>query len=136
MHARGCALERRAAHADGVDLVDEDDALAAPLARELLRLVREPADDDGVHADEGLLEARAGHRNEGAVETCGNSFCKHCLPGARRAQEEQPSLPSPAGLLESLARLPEGDDAVDLLLRLVLTSHVREADAPIGIAWL
>src|SRR2546425_9284075 len=116
MHARGCALERRAARANGVDLVDEDDALAAPLARELLRLAREPADDDGVHADEGLLEARAGHRNEGAVEPGGDRLREHGLPCAGRAEEDQSPLPSSAGLLESLARLPEGDDAVDLLL--------------------
>src|SRR5439155_3700125 len=34
----GRAAEGLAPHADGVDLVDEDDALAAPLPRELLRL--------------------------------------------------------------------------------------------------
>src|SRR5207249_1279897 len=43
---RAAALERRAARPDGVDLVDEDDALAAPLRCEPARLAREPADDD------------------------------------------------------------------------------------------
>ena len=53
---RTAAAERRAAHADRVDLVDEDDALAAPLRGQPLRLPGEVADDDGVHAHEGLLE--------------------------------------------------------------------------------
>ena len=71
--------ERRAAHADGVDLVDEDDALAAPLARELLGLARQPADDDGVHAHEGLLETGARHQDEGAVEARGDRLREHRL---------------------------------------------------------
>ena len=58
------AAERRAAHADGVDLVDEDDALAAPLGGELLRLPRHVAHDQRVDADEGLREARAGDGDE------------------------------------------------------------------------
>ena len=56
---RRAAAERLAAHADRVDLVDEDDALAAPLAGEPLRLPREVADDDRVDADERLREARS-----------------------------------------------------------------------------
>ena len=62
------AAERLAAHADGVDLVDEDDALAAPLAGELLRLAGEEAHDDRVDADEGLREAGARDRDERRVE--------------------------------------------------------------------
>src|SRR5215211_2701035 len=50
---RGTAAERLPAHPDGVDLVDEDDALAAPLAGESLRLPGEVADDDRVDPDEG-----------------------------------------------------------------------------------
>ena len=51
--------ERLAPHADGVDLVDEDDALAAPLAGELLGPAREDADDDRVDPDERRGEAGA-----------------------------------------------------------------------------
>ena len=51
--------ERLAAHADGVDLVDEDDALAAPLAGEPLRLASEEPHDDRVDADERRREARS-----------------------------------------------------------------------------
>ena len=50
-------VERLAAHAHGVDLVDEDDALAAPLAGEALRAAREDAHDDRVDADERRREA-------------------------------------------------------------------------------
>src|SRR5204862_2567361 len=55
---RGRASERLPARAHGVDLVDEADALAAPLARELLGLARHEADDDRVHPQERLREAR------------------------------------------------------------------------------
>src|SRR5438034_1044804 len=75
------AAESRAPHADGVDLVDEDDALAAPLARELLGLAGEPADDDRVHAQEGLLEPGARHQDEGAVEARGDRLREHRLSG-------------------------------------------------------
>src|SRR5204863_9106500 len=80
--------ERRAAHADGVDLVDEDDALAAPLAGELLRLPREEAHDERVDADEGLREARPRDRHERRVEARGDRLREHRLPGSGRAEEE------------------------------------------------
>jgi hypothetical protein len=51
------SAEGLAPASDGVDLVDEHDALAAPLAREPLRPPGEVADDDDVHADERLREA-------------------------------------------------------------------------------
>ena len=50
-------VERLPAHADGVDLVDEDDALTAPLTGESLRAAGEDADDDCVDADERGGEA-------------------------------------------------------------------------------
>ena len=52
--------------ADGVDLVDEDDALAAPLGGEPLRLPSQSADDQDIDADEGLSEPRAWDRDERA----------------------------------------------------------------------
>src|SRR5205814_8749278 len=57
------AAQRLPAHADRVDLVDEDDALAAPLPRELLRLAGEEAHDHRVYADERLREAGARDRD-------------------------------------------------------------------------
>src|SRR5262249_58406256 len=52
-------LELRAPRPHRVDLVDEDDALAAPLGRELLRLAREVTDHQRVDPDERLREAGA-----------------------------------------------------------------------------
>ena len=56
------------------------------------------------------------------------------VPGAPRKSRPRSRLP-PA-LLERLARLPEGDDAADLLLGLVLAADVVELDAPLGVARL
>ena len=132
-HRRGDA---RAAPADGVDLVDEDDALAAPFRRELLRLAREVADDDHVHAHERLREARAGDRDEGTVEVRRDRLREHRLARAGRAEEEEPALALAARRLELLARLPERDDPANLLLRLLLAAHVLELDAPVRVAGL
>jgi len=61
-------LQRLAAQPDRVDLVDEHDALAAPLRGQLLGLARQVAHEDRVDADERPGEARARHRDERAVE--------------------------------------------------------------------
>ena len=121
------AAERLPAHPDGVDLVDEDDALAAPLAGEPLRLPGEKADDDRVDPDERLREPGAGDRDERRVEAGRDCLREHRLAGAGRADEEQAALALAAGALERLTRLPERDDAVDLLLRLDLAADVRRA---------
>src|SRR4029079_16582536 len=104
------AAERLPPHPDSVDLVDEDDALAAPLAREPLRLPGEEADDDRVDPDERLREAGAGDRDDRGVEAGRDRLGEHRLAGAGGADEEQPALALAAGALERLARLPEGDD--------------------------
>ena len=96
------AAERLAAHADGVDLVDEDDALAAPLVRQLLRLAGQEADDHRVHADEGLREAGARDRHERAVERRGDApwrasscRCRARRGRARRARACRPPSRTP-----------------------------------------
>src|SRR5205085_2222637 len=118
--------ERLAPHADGIDLVDEDDALAAPLPRELLRLAREEPHDQCVDADEGLREAGARDRHEGRVEAGGDRLGEHRLAGARGTEEEQASFALAAGSLERLTRLPERDDAAHLLLGLGLAADVLQ----------
>src|SRR5439155_15633373 len=133
---RAAPAEGRAAPTDSVDLVDEDDALAAPLARDALRLPREPADDDGVHADERLSEPGPWDRDERGVEARRNRLGQHRLPRARRAEEEQPSFSLAAGAFKRLARLPERNDPPHLLLRLRLAAHVLEPDTPVGITGL
>ena len=129
-------VERLPAHADGVDLVDEDDALTAPLAREPLRAPREDADDDRVDADERGGEARTRDRDERRVESGRERFREHRLPGAGRAEEEEAALALATRALERLARLPDRDDPAHLLLRLGLATHVRELDAPLRVSRL
>ena len=129
--------ERLAAHADGVDLVDEDDALAAPLAGQLARLVGERAGRRSRPCPMNICgEARAGDRDERAVEVGGDRLGDHRLAGARRAEEQQAALALAAGLLELLARLPQRDHARDLLLGLGLAADVVDLDAPAGVAGL
>ena len=135
----GCgarAAERGAAHADGVDLVDEDDAVAAPLAREPLGLGAHPLHGDDVHADERLREARAGHGHERRVEAGGDGLGEHRLAGAWRPDEEQAALGLAARLLELVAGLPQLDDLAHLFLDVGLAAHVVDLDAPAGVAGL
>src|SRR4029079_26387 len=129
-------VERLPAHADGVDLVDEDDALAAPLTREALRAAGEDPDDDRVDADERRRKARARDRDERRVEAGRKRFREHRLPRSGGAQEEKAALALPARTLERLAGLPDRDDATHLLLRLRLAADVRELDSPLGVTRL
>ena len=99
----GRTAKRLTAHPNRVDLVDEDDALAAPLAGQLLRLAREEAHDDRIDADEGLREARARDRDERRVEPGRDRLRHHRLAGAGRSVEEQPAFALAAGALEHLA---------------------------------
>src|SRR5207249_10011161 len=72
----------------------------------------------------------------GGAESRGERLRQHRLAGTRCAEEEKPALPLAAGALEQLARLPDGDDAPDFLLRLDLTTDVLELDAPFGVTRL
>src|SRR5262249_36822985 len=130
IHRLAASAERLPAHADGVDLVDEDDAVAAPLAGEALRPRRHYADDHGVDADECLREAGAGDRHERRVEAGGDRLRHHRLAGAGCPEEQKAALFLTAGPLEHLTGLPERDDAPDLFLCLGLAANVLELDAP------
>src|SRR5262249_4998063 len=132
----GAALERLTAQPDGVDLVDEDDALPAPLAGELLRLPSEEAHDERIDADERLRESGAADRDERRVEPGRDRLCEHRLAGARCSEEEQSAFALAAGALERLAGLPQRDDSPNLFLRLDLAAHVVELHAPLGVARL
>ena len=73
------AAEARAAMAaDGVDLVDEDDAGGV-----LLALLEEVADARGADADEHLDEVRAADREEGDVGLAGDGAGEQRLAGSR-----------------------------------------------------
>ena len=132
----GHPADALAAPPDGVDLVDEDDALAAPLLGQPLGLVDQVHDDDDVDADEGGREARAGDGHERALEVRGDGLGQHRLAGAGRAEEQHAALALAAALLELLARLPEVHHAGDLLLGLGLAADVLELDAPVGVPGL
>src|SRR4051794_37338700 len=135
-HRARAAAERRAAHADGVDLVDEDHALPAPLLRLALRAPDEDEDGRHVHADERRCEARARHGHDRRVEAGGDRLGEHRLARARRADEQQAALGLAAGLAEVLAGLPQLDDALDVLLGLLLPADVLQAHAPVRVAGL
>ena len=128
--------ERLPAHPDGVDLVDEDDALTAPLARELLRAPGEDPHDDRVDPDERRGEAGARDRDEGRVEAGRERLRQHGLAGAGRTEKEHAALALAAVLLELLAGLPDRDDAAHLFLRLDLPANVVELDAPLRVTRL
>ena len=134
--AAEAGVERLPPHPDGVDLVDEDDALAAPLAGEPLRAAGEDADDDRVDPDERRREAGAGNRDERRVEPGRERLREHRLAGPGRAEEEQAPFPLAPGTLEGLARLPDRNDPTYLLLRLLLTAHVFQLHAPLRVPGL
>ena len=72
----------------------------------------------------------------GELKRRGDRLGEHRLAGARRADEQQAALGLAAGLAELLARLPERDDAGDLLLGLGLAADVLEPHAPVRVARL
>ena len=100
--------------ADGVDLVDEDDA-----GRVLLALLEEVADAGGADADEHLDEVGAGDGEERDAGLAGDGAGEEGLAGARRA-DEQDALGDPAAeLWNFFGSFEELDDLLELLLRLV-----------------
>ncbi len=81
--------------ADGVDLVDEDEAGGV-----LLALVEEVADARGADADEHLDEVRAADGEEGHVGLAGHGPGEEGLARARGADEEDALGDAAAELLE------------------------------------
>ena len=113
-----------AGFADGVDLVDEDDA-----GRHLGGLLEQVTDTAGPHAHEHLHKVRAGDGEEGDVGLPGHGLGQQGFAGARRAHQQGAlgelgaDLGVFAGVVEKINDLHQG------LLGLVLTGHVREGDA-------
>ena len=107
--------------ADGVDLVDEDDA-----GRVLLALQEEIAHPRGAHAHEHLDEIRTRDREEGHARLAGHRAREQRLARARRP-DQQHALRNPAAQARELLRLAqEGDDLLELELRLLDARHVLE----------
>ena len=123
------ALVVAAAHAgaavtaDGVDLVDEDDA-----GRVLLGLLEQVAHARGADADEHLDEVRARDAEERHAGLAGDGAREQRLAGAGRAVEQHALGDAGAELLELLRVLEELLDLLELLDRLVDAGHVLERD--------
>src|SRR5579864_1841693 len=124
------AAEARAAMpADGIDLVDEDDAGGM-----LLRLLEHVTHARCAHTNEHLDEIRARDREEGHLGLAGDGARQQRLAGAGRADHEDALGNLAAELLEFARVLEEVDDLADLLLRLIDTGDVGERDAHLVFA--
>ena len=107
--------------ADGVDLVDEDDA-----RRRFLGLLEHVAHAAGADADEHLDEVRAGDGEEGHARLAGDGAGEQGLAGAGRA-DQQRALGDLAAEPGELARVLQiFDDLLELLARLVDAGDVGE----------
>ena len=109
--------------ADGVDLVDEDDA-----GRVLLALLEQVAHARGADADEHLDEVGAADREERHVGLAGDGAREQRLAGSRGAHQQHALRNAAAELLELLRLLEELDDLLELFLRLVDAGDVLERD--------
>ena len=116
------AAEARAAlAADGVDLVDEDDARAV-----LLGLLEHVAHAGGADADEHLDEVRAGDREERHPGLTGDGAGQQRLAGAGRTVEQHALRDLGAERLVPRRVLQEVLDLVELFDRLVDACDVGE----------
>ena len=109
--------------ADGVDLVDEDDAGAR-----LLRLLEQVADAGRADADEHLDEVGARDREERDARLAGGRPREEGLTGAGRAVEEHTLRDAGPERLELLRVLEELLDLLKLLDRLVGARDVLVRD--------
>ncbi len=107
--------------ADGVDLVDEDDA-----GRVLLALLEEIADARRADADEHLDEVGAADREERHVRFAGHRARQQRLARSRGAHQQHALGDAAAQLLELLRLAQEVDDLLQLVLRFVHAGDVLE----------
>ena len=114
--------------ADGVDLVDEDDA-----GRVLLGLVEHVAHAAGADADEHLDEVRARDREERHVGFAGDGARDQRLAGAGRADQQAAARNAAAEPLELLRVAQELDDLLQVDLGLVDAGDVLERDAAVAL---
>ena len=95
--------------ADGIDLVDEDDA-----GRVLLGLLEHVAHARCADADEHLDEVGAGDGEEGHIGLAGNGACDQRLAGAGRADQQRAARNTAAEPLELLRIAQELDDLLQV----------------------
>ncbi len=112
-----------AAAADGVELVDEDDARRmAPRLLEQLAHARRA--DAGIHLD----EVGAARRNERHARFSRHRARQQRLAGSRRPDEQDAARDAAADRGEAARLLQEVDDLLHLVLRLVHARDVLERD--------
>ena len=109
--------------ADGVDLVDEDDARGVALG-----LVEQVAHAARADADEHLDELGAGDAEERHAGLAGDGAREKRLAGARRPDQQHAARDARAERVELLGVLQELDDFLELGLGLVDAGHVVERD--------
>ncbi len=124
------AVEARAgaAHADRVELVDEDDR-----RRVLARLVEELADSGGAEAGEHLDEGGGALRIEGRARGVGDRLGEQRLPGPGRPVDEDALRHACAEDGEALRILEEVDDLLELGGGLVDAGDVFPADGGLRV---
>ena len=114
--------------ADGIDLVDEDDA-----GRVLLGLLEHVAHARGADADEHLDEVGARNGEERHVRFARDRARKQRLAGAGRTDQQHAARDAPAEPLEFSGIAQELDDLLQVLLGLVDAGDVLEGDAAMGL---
>src|SRR5215813_7381909 len=110
--------------ADGVDLIDEDDA-----GRVFLALFKQVAHTRSAHADKHLNEIRTGDREEGNVCFAGNRTSQQRLARSRRSHHQNALRNASAELLKLLRFLKKLDDFLKLFLGFFNTSNVFERNS-------
>ena len=110
--------------ADGVDLVDEDDA-----GGDFVGLLEEVPDTGRAHAHEHLHKVRAGDGEEGDPCLSRHGLGQQGLAGARRADEQSTLGELRADLGVFAGVVEEVDDLLQGFFRLILTGHIREGHA-------
>ena len=113
--------------ADGIDLVDEDDA-----RRVLLGLLEHVAHARGADADEHLDEVGARNGEERNIRFARDRARKQRLAGAGRTDQQHAARNAPAEPLEFSGIAQELDDLLEVLLGFVDARHVLERDATMG----
>ena len=110
--------------ADGVDLVDEDDARS-----HLGGLLEQVADTAGAHAHKHLHEVGAGDGEERHPGLTGHGLGQQGLAGTGGAHQQRAlgQLGADGGVLAGIVE--KVDDLLQRLLGLVLSGHVLERDA-------
>ena len=112
--------------ADGIDLVDKDDARGL-----FLGLLKQIADLGGATADEHLDELRTRNAKERHARLAGNSLGEQGFTGTRRANKESTARQLGANFLVALRLLQKVDDLLEGFLGLFLASDILKGHAHI-----